>query len=151
MLHKLLSFLINEKRKHKTEKLEFPLWLSRFRTQCSGREDACSFPGLPESVKDLALPQAAVKVTDEEQIWHCCVCGVGLSCNSSSTPVPGTWICHRCGCKNQRKQTKNREASKKKRAPAAQQVFAIISVYILPYVIFIYFFRYKTLKRNENY
>ena len=55
MLHKLLSFLINEKRKHKTEKLEFPLWLSRFRTQCSGREDACSFPGLPELVKDLAL------------------------------------------------------------------------------------------------
>ena len=28
--------------------------------------------------KDLALSQAAVRVTDVAQIWHCCGCGVGL-------------------------------------------------------------------------
>ena len=39
---------------------EFPLWLSRLRTQHSVCQDASSTPGLSQWVKDLALPQAVV-------------------------------------------------------------------------------------------
>ena len=34
-------------------------------------------PGLAQWVKDLALPQAAVKVTEVAPIQRCCGCGVG--------------------------------------------------------------------------
>ena len=39
---------------------EFPLWLSRLRTQHSVSEDVGSIPGLPQWVKDLPLPQTVV-------------------------------------------------------------------------------------------
>ena len=50
----------------------------------------CGFDPWPRSewVKDPALPQAAVQVTDAAQILCCCGCGVGLSCSSNLTPSP---------------------------------------------------------------
>lgn len=49
-------------------KQEFPLWLSRFRTQHSLHEDVGSSLGLTQWVKIQALPQAAAEVTDVAQI-----------------------------------------------------------------------------------
>ena len=46
---------------------EFPLWLSRLRTQHSVREDAGSIPSLDQSYKDLLLSQAVLYVIDEAQ------------------------------------------------------------------------------------
>ena len=40
-------------------------------------EDVGSIPGLTQWVKDLALLQAAMEVTDVARIWRCCGCGVG--------------------------------------------------------------------------
>ena len=40
-------------------------------------EDEGSIPGLTQWVKDLALLQAVVKVTDMPWIPRCCGCGVG--------------------------------------------------------------------------
>ena len=62
------------------------------------QEDVGSIPGLPQQVKDLALP---------------CSCGIGhrhgldlvllwhrpSSCISDSTPILGTSICHGCAPK----------------------------------------------------
>ena len=47
---------------------EFPLWLSRLRTQCCLCEDAGLIPGLTHWVKDPALPQALAQITDEAPI-----------------------------------------------------------------------------------
>ena len=57
---------------------EFPLWLSRLRPGHSIYEDAGLIPGLLQWVKDPAMPQAVVCITDVAQIWHGCGCGAGL-------------------------------------------------------------------------
>ena len=82
---------------------EFPLWLNRLRTQHSLHKGMDSIPGLPQWVKDLALPWAGVN-RDAARIWRCRGCGVGLSCSSSLTPSLGSSICHRCGHKKNKKQ-----------------------------------------------
>ena len=40
-------------------------------------EDEGLIPGLTHWVKETALLQAAVQVTDEAWIWLCCGCGTG--------------------------------------------------------------------------
>ena len=40
-------------------------------------EDVGWIPGFAQCVKDTALPQAMVLVTDMAQIPHCCDCGLG--------------------------------------------------------------------------
>ena len=40
-------------------------------------EDVGLIPALTQWVKDLALLQPAVQVTDVAQIPHCCGCGIG--------------------------------------------------------------------------
>ena len=53
---------------------EFPLWLSRLRTQHCLRAYACSIPGLTQRVEHLALPQA-----------------IGCRCGSELALL---WLCH---------------------------------------------------------
>ena len=51
-------------------------------------EDVGSTPGLAHWVKDLALPQAALYVTDKDRIWHCCACGVAWQQQLQFIPWP---------------------------------------------------------------
>ena len=41
------------------------------------QKDAGLMPGLAQWLKDLALSQAVVWVTETAWIWSCCGCGVG--------------------------------------------------------------------------
>ena len=71
--------------------LEFPLQLSRLRTQHSFYEDAGSIPGLVQCVNNSALLQATAQV---------------CNCISNCTPSLGTSICHKCGCKMKKEKNK---------------------------------------------
>ena len=64
-------------------------------------EDSGSIPGLPQWVKETALPQASAQIVDAARIWHCCGCGCGRQ-----TPSLGTSICHTCGPKKKKKTKK---------------------------------------------
>ena len=54
-----------------------------------------SLPGLAQWVKDLALLQAMVGVTDMARIWSCCGSGIGWQLQFYWTPSLETSIC--CG------------------------------------------------------
>ena len=58
----LYCFILDKTKKHAklNKMLEFPLWLSGFRTRHSVHENMGSIRGLTQWVKDLALPQAVV-------------------------------------------------------------------------------------------
>ena len=47
---------------------DFPLWLSRLRTQYSAYEDVGSIPRLTQWAKDLALLQAVTSFADAAQV-----------------------------------------------------------------------------------
>ena len=107
LTQKSVAFLhtSNEEVEHEiknTISLEFPLWLSKLRTQCYLCEDVDSILGLTQRVKDLALPQAVTQVTDVAWIWRCCGCGIGISCSYDLTPGLRTSICRRCALKKKK-------------------------------------------------
>ena len=54
-----------------------PIVAEQVKNPASIHEDEGSIPGIAQQVKDLALPQAAVQVTDVAQILkHCYGCGL---------------------------------------------------------------------------
>ena len=55
--------------------LSVPVVAQLVKNVTSIHEDVALIPGLTQWVKDLALPQAAIEVSDTPQI-HCC-CGTG--------------------------------------------------------------------------
>ena len=55
----------------------------------SVHEDVSSVPGLAQTVKDLALPGAVVRLTDAAWIPRCCGSGVGWRLQGQFNPQPG--------------------------------------------------------------
>ena len=51
-------------------------------------EDVGLTPGLPQGIKDLALPQAGAQVTDAAWIWHCRGCGVAWELPHATGAAP---------------------------------------------------------------
>ena len=54
-------------------------------------EDTSSIPGLSQWVKDPALLQAAVQITDVARIWRGCGCGIGQELQLQSDTQPGNF------------------------------------------------------------
>ena len=59
-----ISPMLNLSLQIRTLFVEFPLWVSRLRTQHSVREDVGSIPALSQWVKDPVLQQAVAQVAD---------------------------------------------------------------------------------------
>ena len=77
-------------------------------------EDVGSIPSLAQWVKDLALLQARVQVTDKAQILCCCGCGIGWS--SNLTPSLLAWkLQYATGVALKRRQKKKKKKKKKKK------------------------------------
>ena len=64
-------------------------------------------PGLAQWVKDLALPQATVQVTEAAQIQYCR--GGDIDCSSSSHLTPGQKLPYGTGAAIKRKKIKRKE------------------------------------------
>ena len=71
--------------------MEFLLWLTGLRTRHHVCGDLSSIPGLALWVKDPALPQAAVKVTDAARIPRCCGSGLGRRPVAAAPIRPLAW------------------------------------------------------------
>ena len=54
-------------------------------------EDASLIPGLPQQVKDPALPQAAAQVSDMALFWCCCGCAIGWQLQLRFDPQAGNF------------------------------------------------------------
>ena len=67
------------------------------------QEDASSIPDFTQWIKDLALLQVVVWVTEAAQICCCLGCGVDCSYSSDLTPSPETSMCCRYGPKKKKK------------------------------------------------
>ena len=77
---------MNEWHSFKKKEWEFPLQLSKLKTQNCVLEDVDSLPGHTQQVKDPALPQAVL--TEAVQIWCCRSCAIGWQLQFPFDPWP---------------------------------------------------------------
>ena len=83
-----------------------PVMAQHIKNSASIHADASLLPGLTQWVKDLALPQAAVQVTDATQSQIAVAVAQVGRCSSDSTPQPGTCTCRRCSPKKKKEKKK---------------------------------------------